>query len=324
MEKWISFQELRNRVSMEDILRHYGLLEMFRRGKDEVIGLCPFHEETTGSFHASLTKNVFHCFGCQSSGDVLDFVALREGVDVRQAGFMIQGWFQVSTGNPTERAVHASESHANVSGTRGEAGTVNSPLTSTLKNLDAKHPYLAERGLDDATIVYFGLGYCVRGLMRGRVVIPIHNERGELVAFSGRYPGDPPESRPKYLLPSGFRKSNVVFNLNRAGTDAKENGLVVVEGFFDVFRVWQAGFHQIVAIMGSVLSDRQRNLIVASVGPNGKIILLLDQDNAGRMCLSQCLDELSSRVFVKALGLPNEGDQPDLLSQEQIQQILAG
>ena len=116
----------------------------------------------------------------------------------------------------------------------------------------------------------------------------------------------------------------MVFSLNSAGASAKENGLVVVEGFFDVFRVWQAGFHQVVAIMGSALSERQRDLLVASVGPLGKIALLLDQDDAGRTCLSQCLDELSSRVFVEVLRLPNEGDQPDRLSKEQVRQILAG
>ena len=66
MANWILFQELRDHVSMEDILRHYGLMEKFRRNRDEVVGLCPFHEETTASFHVSLTKNVFHCFGCQS------------------------------------------------------------------------------------------------------------------------------------------------------------------------------------------------------------------------------------------------------------------
>ena len=79
MAKWISFQELPGEVSMEDILRHYGLLETFRNNKDEVIGLCLFHQETTGSFHASISKNVFHCFGCQSKGNILDFVALKEG-----------------------------------------------------------------------------------------------------------------------------------------------------------------------------------------------------------------------------------------------------
>jgi len=144
------------------------------------------------------------------------------------------------------------------------------------------------------------------------------------VAYSGRYPGEPPDGRPKYLLPSGFRKSHVVFNLNRAGINAKETGLVVVEGFFDVFTVWQAGFHQVVAIMGSSLSLRQRDLLEASVGTRGRVALFLDQDDAGRSGLRQCLDELSPRVFVKAMGLPNEGDQPDLLTKEQLQQILAG
>ena len=324
MAKWISFQELRKHVSMEDILRHYGLMDKFRRGKDEVIGLCPFHEETTGSFHASIKKNVFHCFGCQRKGNILDFVALTEEVDVRQAAIMIQEWFQVSSGDPSQSAGHALEIQVGVSGTQDVAGGENPPLTFRLNNLNSKHPYLMERGLETETIEYFGLGYCSQGLMRGRVVIPIHDERGELVAYSGRYPGEPPEGRPKYLLPSGFRKSHVVFNLNRAGASAKENSLVVVEGFFDVFRVWQAVFHQVVAIMGSAISEMQKDLLVASVGPNGKIALLLDQDNAGRTCLSQCLDELLSHVFVKALGLPNEGDQPDLLNEEQIRQILAG
>lgn len=323
MARWISFRQLREHVSMENILRHYGLMDKLMRGKDEVIGLCPFHEETTSSFHASLTKNVFHCFGCQRKGNILDFVALTEKLDVRQAAFMIQEWFQVSSGDASQSAVHPSEIQAGASGTRYEASGENPPLTIRLKSLNPKHPYLAERGLEKDTIEYFGLGYCSRGLMRGRVVIPIHNERSELVAYSGRYPGEPPEDRPKYLLPSGFRKSHVVFNLSRAGASARETGLVVVEGFFDVFRVWQAGFHQVVAIMGSSLSERQRDLLAASVGPQGKITLFLDQDDAGRTCLSQCLDELSPRVFVKALRLPNEGDQPDRLSKEQIQQILA-
>ena len=86
MANWVSFQDLRHRVSLEDILRHYGLMEKFRRSKDELIGLCPFHEETTGSFHASITKNVFHCFGCRGEekkipqGDFRSSVILRIGL----------------------------------------------------------------------------------------------------------------------------------------------------------------------------------------------------------------------------------------------------
>lgn len=323
MAKWISFQELRRQVSIEDVLRRYGLFEKFRKRRDEVIGLCPFHEETTSSFHASLTKNVFHCFGCQAKGNILDFVALKERVDVRNAAVMIQEWFQVAGGNQSGSLGDESEIRDRAAETQDEASEENPPLTFRLSNLNPRHPYLSERGLERETIEYFGLGYCSSGLMRGRVVIPIHNERGELVAYSGRYLGEPPEGRPKYLLPSGFRKSQVVFNLDRAGKNAKESGLVVVEGFFDVFRVWQAGFPHVVAIMGSALSERQSDLLVASVGPSGRIALLLDQDDAGRSCSTRCIDELSSRVFVKAFALPHEGDQPDLLSKDQIRQVFA-
>ncbi len=156
MAKWISFQELRNRVSLEHILRHYGLMEKFRRSKDELIGLCPFHEETTGSFHASLTKNVFHCFGCQSKGNILDFVALTERVEVRQAAFMIQEWFQGLPEAKSESAVHAQEIQIGVSGSRDRDGGENRALTFSLTNLNPTHPYLAERGLDKETIEYFG------------------------------------------------------------------------------------------------------------------------------------------------------------------------
>jgi DNA primase len=98
-------------------------------------------------------------------------------------------------------------------------------LTFESKTLDRKHPYLKERGLKKETIKEFGLGYCKRGLMKGRIAILIHNEEGDLVAYAGRYPGDPPEGEPKYKFPPRFKKSLVVFNLNWAEDMAKEKQL---------------------------------------------------------------------------------------------------
>jgi DNA primase len=93
---------------------------------------------------------------------------------------------------------------------------VNVPLKFALKYLDLAHPYLVERGLTQGTIADFGLGYCQKGIMAGRIAIPIHNEHGELVAYAGRVPGDPPEGEGKYKFPMGFHKSSVVYNLHRA------------------------------------------------------------------------------------------------------------
>ena len=97
---WVDFRALKENVSIEDILRYYGLLEKLRQRKDELVGLCPFHQETKGSFHASLTKNAFQCFGCKRKGNILDFVKFKENVSIREAAVLIQGWFQVASPGP--------------------------------------------------------------------------------------------------------------------------------------------------------------------------------------------------------------------------------
>ena len=98
----------------------------------------------------------------------------------------------------------------------------------------------------------------------------------------------------------------------------------MVEGFFDAFKVWQAGFPHVVALMGSWLSERQMELLVECVGSQGKITLFLDEDDAGRDCRARCLDELSLHVFVKVARLPNEGGQPDQLTDTEIRRLLVG
>src|SRR5262249_16299362 len=104
---------------------------------------------------------------------------------------------------------------------------VNPPLKFTFKHLDNRHPYLTQdRGLTEATIDFFGLGHHAgKGIMQNRVVIPIHNEQGALVAYAGRSPGDPPEGEGKYKFPPNFHKSLVLFNLHRAWEHATE-GLI--------------------------------------------------------------------------------------------------
>jgi DNA primase len=195
---------------------------------------------------------------------------------------------------------------------------INPPLKFALKHLDATHPYLTGRGLTPETIAHFGLGHCQKGIMANRIAIPIHNERGELLAYAGRWPGEPPEGEGKYKLPTGFHKSLVVYNLHRAKAHAKDAGLIVVEGFFDAMRLWQAGFPQVVALMGSALSDAQEALIIEAVGPEGMVALLFDEDEAGWKGREDALSRLSSRAYVKVIGLGAEGRQPDGLSAEEL------
>jgi DNA primase len=201
----------------------------------------------------------------------------------------------------------------------------NPPLKFALKSLEPEHEYLAGRGLPTDTLEAFGVGYCSgKGIMAGRIAIPIHNELGELVAYAGRWPGQPPEGEGKYKLPMGFHKSLVVYNLHRAKVHAKEVGLIVVEGFFDAMRLHAAGFPNVVALMGSAMSDAQEELIVTTVGPDGKVTLMFDEDDAGWKGREEALSRLSSRVYVKVIGLGEEGRQPDSMGKDELTRVMRG
>src|SRR2546430_2119660 len=119
-----------------------------------------------------------------------------------------------------------------------------------------------------------------------------------------RWPADEgwPEGADKYQLPPGFRKSKVLFNLHRAREHARE-GLIVVEGFFTVCEFWQRGRKNVVALMGSSMSAEQERLIVETVGPKGRVLLALDNDEAGRKGSEDARNRLSSQVFVREMAL---------------------
>src|SRR5206468_11798689 len=150
--------------------------------------------------------------------------------------------------------------------------TVNNPLAFQLKGVECEHAYLKDRGITPETAREFGVGFFAgKGSMHGRVVIPIHNDRGELLAYAGRAIDG---SEPKYKLPTGFHKSLELYNLHRVG---KSDGVVLVEGFFDVMKVAQTGF-PVVALMGSSLSLRQEELLVQRFK---RVALMFDADEAG-------------------------------------------
>jgi DNA primase len=312
---WVDFKAIKQAVTMEQVLARYGI-KLKRAGK-ELRGRCPIHQgDGTDSFHASVEKNAFHCFSCGAKGNVLDFVAAMEQCGVREAALRLQAWFAVSTAAgaaPATAAAAAAKSPA--TDTAGERDEPNKPLGFRLQGVAFRHPYLESRGIDAATAEYFGIGFFSgKGSMHGRIVIPIDNERGELVAYAGRSVDN---SEPKYKLPAGFKKSQVLYNLTRALEDADQGTAVVVEGFFDCVRVTQAGFAA-VALMGCSLSQPQENLLAAHFQ---RALLMLDGDAAGRGATAELLARLGRRMWVKAISLP-DGTQPDVLEAEELRTFL--
>ena len=359
-QPYIDFAFVKENASFERVLAHYKL-SVRGTGAQRSVN-CPFHPDKRPSCRVELERRLFHCFACEASGNILEFVARLEGDkdDLRAAAVKIADICGIGTAAPREPAAKSSRSAARkrrpekiaskrepaaapglraparapaedaesdltnrrfhrVAGAAAEGKAeeaVNVPLTFTLK-LDRAHPYLVERGLSAEVVAQFGLGYCNRGVMAGRICIPIHDARGQLVAYAGRWPGDElPEGVERYLLPKRFEKSRVLFNLHRV---AAGEHIVLVEGYWSAFRLHALGV-PVVALMGSSVSAAQ--LALLSERSTRLVTLLLDGDDAGRKARERALPDLASGFFVRAPLLP-DGEKPDTLGEAELLELVA-
>ena len=244
----------------------------------------------------------------RSGGNVFDFVAAMERCSIRDAALKLQEWFIVASVVETADCFrHQGSRHVPVTCCQKKT---TSPWPFNSMHSTRHHPYLAERGVDRNTAAHFGIGfYSGNGLMEGRIIIPVHDEHGALVAYAGRSIG---QSEPRYKFPVRFRKSLVLFNLHRAVRHGK--AVIVVEGFFDCLNVHQAGFPCVVALMGCSLSARQETLLQQHFR---QVTLMLDGDNAGRRAGITIAARLVAKLAVRVVEIPL-GTQPDRLSADQI------
>ena len=325
-KNWVDYKEIKSTVTMEMALKHYGLFESLKRSGHNLVGCCPIHKGTNPrQFSVNLDNNIFNCFGnCKSGGNILDFVAKMEGVQTRKAALLLNEWFlkEVSSKKGTE--VTKKEERPDTEDIKASENEriINPPLTFEL-NLDPNHSFFKERGINQETVDHFGLGFCSKGIMKNRVAIPIHDENGSLVAYCGRAINDEQiKAEGKYKMPPKFVKSAVVYNLhrNREGEDL----LILVESFLSVFKLHQAGFHNVVALMGSNVGEGQEKLIVDTMeGSPRRVILLFDADESGAACTSECMQRFGHHLFVKMVDISPYGKKPHHLTDEELITVLS-
>jgi DNA primase len=262
---WVDFKELRAKLRFSDVLKSYNV-DLKVKG-DRATGFCPLPghngNRRSPSFSANLAKGVFQCFGCGAKGNVLDFASFMQGVDptdsaaFRRVALDLQDRFGFTMPRPAKPqeapAQKAAESKTGVPPAQTapeKKRIVNAPIDFELKKLDAGHPYLSGRGFIAPTIDRFGLGFCSRGLMAGRIAIALHDSTGKLIGYAGRIVDDTMigQDHPKYRFPgererdgviSEFRKSLFLYNGHRITAPVAD--LIVVEGFPSV---WWTPSHQ--------------------------------------------------------------------------------
>ncbi len=344
-------QKIKERLSIEDVVSSYIKLD---HAGSNLKANCPFHNEKTPSFFVSPDRGSYYCFGCGAKGDIFTFVEEFEGLDFKGALKLLAG----KAGVILEQYNNEEESEKERLYRAMEEAT-NFFVDNLSKNKKVLE-YLKSRGLLDSSISDFRIGFAsedwrqvynylktkkfsdkeieLAGLakkpddqskamydrFRGRIMFPISDSSGRVIAFSGRLFIDDGKSA-KYLNSPDtpiFSKSSVLYGLDKAKESIRKNNFsILVEGQFDLVLSHQAGFKNTVATSGTALTDRavSKENIVSNLGLirrlSGNIVLAFDADKAGLNASTRASKiALSLDMDVKVASLPEGVDPADLIS----------
>ena len=334
--------EVKQRLDIVDVVGQYVQLQKAGRNYR---ALCPFHAERTPSFFVSPERQSWHCFGaCGTGGDILSFVMKKENLEFGEALRLLaeRAGVTLAERRPEEEAERNRLREAN----EAAASFYHRALLSSEAGQTAKH-YLEERGQDLKTIQDFQLGYSpsgwdslcqhlrergyrdeelvaaglavegergLRDLFHQRLMFPITDMRGRVVGFGGRslpIEGQE-EAQPKYLntpQTAGFDKGSLLYALDKAKEEIRRQGLaVIVEGYTDAIAAHQHGFPNVVASMGTALTERQARLLKRF---SRDVVLALDADTAGQEATLRAVEyqDILGRD-IRVVILP-EGRDPD-------------
>lgn len=328
-----------------DIVRVVGEYVRLRKSGQNFVGLCPFHSEKTPSFAVHPVKQIYHCFGCGAGGDVFKFVMEMDKQDFPEAVRAVAEKCGIAIPQPRERSPEERREQqqrtALVEMHRDAAAFFSKHLGTTAEG-KAGMGYLQDRGLDQEAIERFGLGFAPSGgdvlfrylkskypekliessglvgrdpngrmydRFRRRIMFPIANESGKVIAFGGRALGD---DLPKYLNSPEtpiYTKSRTLYHLDRAKEGIRQgDAVVLVEGYMDTIAVARTGITNVVASCGTSLTETQVKLITRFTR---RVIVNYDPDNAGQTATERSLAILlEQNCDVRVLALPG-GKDPD-------------
>ncbi|HEY1497623.1 MAG TPA: DNA primase [Candidatus Solibacter sp.] len=347
-------EQLKSSVDIVSVIGEY--VRLRRSGTQRYMGLCPFHNEKSPSFTVHVVHQFYKCFSCGAGGDVVKFVMEKEGVSFYEALKSLSERYGIPMPKRSQYADEDSKLRGSLL-VMHELAEENFRANLKSQAGDAARSYIAKRGLAPETVEHFGLGYADRtgralvrlfeqrefsvaqmeqsGLVgkrqdgslydrfRNRLMFPIHNEQGKVIAFGGRAlsAGD----EPKYLNSPEtdiYKKSYVLYNLHRAKQGIrKEDRAILVEGYMDVIGVTAAGFPNVVASCGTALTPQQVQSIKRHTH---RIAVNFDPDAAGASASERSLDHLLAEgMQVRIVELDGELDPDEYCKERGAEAYLA-
>jgi DNA primase len=340
-----TLETLRSRADLVEIVGEHVRL---RRSGRNYLGLCPFHDERTASFTVSPERGFFHCFGCGAGGTVFDFLMRTEGVAFPEAVRLLAGRYGVALIETAPAATREDTAREAIYRVGEFAREFFARLLWESQEGKAARDYLLKRAITEKTAKECKLGFApagsaaltaaarkkglleaaakaglvrpdgadgLRDMFRARLMFPIHDAQGRVIAFGGRSLDD---SAPKYLnSPESpvFSKGRTLFGLDQARRAiVATDRAIVVEGYIDALALWQGGFRETVATLGTALTVEH----LRTLGRHTRNVLAcFDGDDAGRAASLRALPIfLGAGMLGRAVFLPN-GFDPDKLVAEQ-------
>ncbi len=328
-------EEIKSSIDIVDFISDYVQL---KKAGQNYKGLCPFHPDKVPSFMVSPSKQIFHCFGCGSGGDVISFLMKHDNLSFNEAKRYVANKAGIKLTEP-QRNTYASEKREKLLRIQSEALMF---FKGHMKSSDRALAYLTKRGIDDASVNLFNIGYApneqaalfkhlkekgytdsfikdaglavtdgkgYRDTFRGRIIFPICNMRGDSIAFGGRVMHD---ALPKYLNSPEteiFKKGETLFAASLAKDGIRKKGYaLVVEGYLDAIICHQYGFQNTVSPLGTALTVGQLKKLKVLTS---KVVVVFDGDEAGIAAAKRSLSNFCEcDMRAKILLLP-QGEDPD-------------
>lgn len=349
-----SIDLVRERVRIEDIVQKY-VPTLKKKGKN-FSGLCPFHKETLPSFTVSPDKQIFYCFGCQAGGNVFTFVSKIEGLDFPESVKYLASIAGVEISGKAASPEKAAEKNKVLDMLSFTSDLYHKYLLSSQGGSALQ--YLIGRGISEDSIKQFEIGFApdswnfltdklnqqsydltvaektgIIGVshktstpryydkFRNRVIFPIHDVSGKVIAFGGRVTDN---SLPKYINSAEsdyFKKREVLFGLNEAKQHIKEtNRAIVVEGYLDVIACWQYGIKNCVAPLGTALTSGQFKMLSRFCS---EAVLLFDADSAGLKAALRSIEVTENVNIDLRIAVLPEDDPFDFLMKKGERELLS-
>jgi DNA primase len=314
-----------------DIIDYVSQYVQLKKTGRDYSGLCPFHNEKSPSFHVSREKQLFHCFGCGASGNLVQFVMRTENLDFVDALRLLADRAGIII--PEEDGNFSDENHEKkkkILSMNKHAARFFYECLKDKTTGESAQQYFAKRNIPWKTVTVYGLGYAPNGRdallkylnskgfsnseiteaglavsrdgriydkFRDRVMFPIIDVRGNVIGFGGRIMHDNKEINgfkiPKYLNSPEtpvFDKGKNLFSLNLA-KNAKVSEIILCEGYMDVISVYQAGVKNIVATLGTAITENQAKLMMRYAS---EILICYDSDEAGTKAALRAIDVISA------------------------------